>query len=93
MRGVPRGTLLGQALFSVFINATDGGIECLPQQFCGDTNLVVLEGREDTQRDLERLEKRALVNRLKFNKATGDLSDPFQCINGTYWKDGERLFT
>jgi len=93
--GVPQGLVLGLVVFNIFVGDMDGRIECTSSIFADHTKLtnvvVMLDGRDVMQRDLDRLERCSHANFMMFNKVKCKvlhlgLGNP----KHKYWLDGLR---
>ncbi|PKU41098.1 rna-directed dna polymerase from mobile element jockey-like [Limosa lapponica baueri] len=70
MSDVSQGSVLGPV--GLFVGDMGSGIECTLSNFADDTKLCgtvnMLEGKDVIQKDVDRLEKWACVNLIKFNQ-------------------------
>lgn len=73
--GIPQGLVLGPVLFNSFISDLNEEIECTLSTFAVNTKLGrtddLLEGRKILQRNLTKLDQRAMSNHMTFNKTKG----------------------
>ncbi|GAB0176159.1 hypothetical protein GRJ2_000081100 [Grus japonensis] len=61
MSGIPQGSVLGPAMFNIFVGNTDSGIKCTLSKFANYIKLCsavnILERKDSIQRDPDRLER------------------------------------
>ena len=73
MSGIPHRLVLGLVIFNIFLGDMDIGIKHTLSKITDDTELNdavdMLEGRDAIQKELERLDRWAHANLMKFNKA------------------------
>ena len=85
--GIPHGSVLGPALLTIFAGDMDSGIERTLSKFADDTKpcgaVYMLEGRDTIRRDLDRLERWACANLLKFSKPSARSCTCFGAIPST----------
>jgi len=69
----PLGSVLEPVLFNIFVSDTNNAIECTLSKSANNTKLCgavdILEGKDAIQRDLDRIERWAHANLMRFNKS------------------------
>jgi len=71
--GIPQESVLALVLFNIFVGNMDSGTECTFSKTAKDTKLSgvvnMLDRKDAIHGDLDRLERQACANLMKFNKA------------------------
>jgi len=88
--GVLQGSVLGMALFNILVSKMDSGTECTLSKFANNINLCgvadTLKGRDAIQRDLDRTERWACANVMKFKVLHMGCGNPkHKCRLGGEW--------
>ena len=86
--------VLRLALFKFLINDIDSGIECVLSKFAVDTKLsavVTVEGRDASQRDLDRIVKLAHDRIMRFNNGKFKVLHFSWCNPRYLYRRGEEL--
>ena len=95
-RGIPQGLVLGLVSFNIFASNMDSRIEWALMKFADDTKfsgaIDTPGGRNAIQRDLDRLERWAHVNLMKFKEAKSKVLHLGRCnLKYRYRLGGEWL--
>ncbi|KAJ7405314.1 rna-directed dna polymerase from mobile element jockey-like [Pitangus sulphuratus] len=73
MTDILQGSVLGLVVLNIFFGNMGGETECTLSESADDIKLCgainTLDGRDAIQKDLDRFERLACVNLMKFNKA------------------------
>ena len=82
MQGAPQGSDMGPVALSIFINDLYSGIECTLSKSADDIKLScavdTIKGRDAIQRDLDRFEKWACENLVRYNRAQYQIAPPLE---------------
>ena len=94
MSGVPQASSLGLVLFNIFINGIESRIECTLSNLA-DIKLSgvvdTIEGRDASQKALDRLRKWTRENLMRFNKAKCKVLQLGQVTPRYMYRLGEEL--
>ena len=94
MSGVTQRSVLEPVLFNIFIKDIGSGLECTCSKFAVDTKLsavVTVEGRDASQRDLDRIVKLAHDRIMRFNNGKFKVLHFSWCNPRYLYRRGEEL--